>query len=153
VGNHPLLEPPPSGAEGDGPSLGPPGRRADGSGPVDWATIYAETRRHLVEAFVGTYSRSLQQTLHAMGARVLEHRPEIAAIRLSLPNIHHIPVDLAPFGLTNEDEVFVVSDRPYGLIEGTVTRSAYASGPVEGSRAPMALEEGTLLPHSGWGWW
>jgi urate oxidase len=31
-------------------------------------------------------------------------------------------VDLKPFGLNNENEVFYASDRPYGLIEGTVTR-------------------------------
>jgi urate oxidase len=31
-------------------------------------------------------------------------------------------VDLSPFGLDNQNEVFYASDRPYGLIEGTVTR-------------------------------
>jgi urate oxidase len=79
-------------------------------------------RRHLVQAFAETYSLSLQQTLYAMGSRVLEHRPELAEIRLSLPNRHHLLVDLTPFGLTNENEVFVATDRPYGLIEGTVAR-------------------------------
>jgi urate oxidase len=31
-------------------------------------------------------------------------------------------VDLKPFDLTNDNEVFIAGDRPYGLIEGTVTR-------------------------------
>jgi urate oxidase len=31
-------------------------------------------------------------------------------------------VDLSPFGLENRNEVFHAADRPYGLIEGTVTR-------------------------------
>jgi len=53
---------------------------------------------------------------------VLEARPEVAEVRLTLPNRHHYPVDLTPFGLTNGNEVFVAGDRPYGLIEGTVTR-------------------------------
>jgi urate oxidase len=57
-----------------------------------------------------------------MGERVLRERPEVAEIRLTLPNRHHLPVDLTPFGLDNPNEVFVAADRPYGLIEGTVTR-------------------------------
>jgi urate oxidase len=88
----------------------------------DWAETYRQARRHLVEAFAVTYSRSLQQTLYAMGERVLEHRPELAEIRLRLPNKHHLLVDLSPFGLPNPNETFVAADRPYGLIEGTVVR-------------------------------
>jgi urate oxidase len=57
-----------------------------------------------------------------MGSTVLESRPDIAEIRLSLQNKHHFVVDLSPFGLKNDNEVFYASDRPYGLIEGTVTR-------------------------------
>lgn len=102
-------------------------RHVDGpADPVnrrDWAESYAGVRRALVAAFVETYSRSLQQTLYAMGHRVLAERPEIAELRLALPNQHHLPVDLTPFGLTNPGEVFVATDRPYGLIEGTVTRA------------------------------
>jgi urate oxidase len=88
----------------------------------DWDASYAEVRAALVAAFVGTHSRSLQQTLYAMGERVLRERPEVAEIRFALPNRHHFPVDLAPFGLDNPGEVFAAADRPYGLIEGTVTR-------------------------------
>lgn len=88
----------------------------------DWATSYAGVRRLLVDAFAGTYSRSLQETLYAMGRRVLEGCSEIAEIRLILPNRHHLPVDLGPFGLDNEGEVFHVADRPYGLIEGELVR-------------------------------
>jgi urate oxidase len=43
-------------------------------------------------------------------------------MRLSMPNQHHFVVDLKPFGLENDNEVFYASDRPYGLIEGTVIR-------------------------------
>jgi urate oxidase len=83
---------------------------------------FAAARDALVNAFVNTYSYSLQQTLLSMGTRVLETRPEIAEIRLALPNKHHYLVDLTPFGLENAHEVFIAGDRPYGLIEGTVTR-------------------------------
>jgi len=57
---------------------------------------------------------------------VLEARTEIAEIRFSMPNKHHFAVDLKPFGLENDNEVFYAADRPYGLIEGTVTRDGVA---------------------------
>jgi len=89
---------------------------------ADWADAYAATTGHLLAAFAETPSESLQQTLYAMGQRVLAQRPEVAEVRLVLPNRHHFLVDLAPFGLDNPGEVFYAADRPYGLIEGTVLR-------------------------------
>jgi urate oxidase len=100
-------------------------RHADSApqpGVHDWGKSFDETHRLLVAAFADTYSRSLQQTLYAMGERVLAERPELAEIRLTLPNRHHFLVDLAPFGLDNDGAVYLAADRPYGLIEGTVTR-------------------------------
>ena len=88
----------------------------------DWAKSFAGALEALVNAFVNTYSASLQQTLFSMGSQVLALRPEIAEVRLALPNKHHYLVDLSPFDLTNDNEVFIAGDRPYGLIEGTVTR-------------------------------
>ena len=88
----------------------------------DWARSFVEARRILLETFATKHSLALQQTLYAMGEAVLEARPEVAEIRLSMPNKHHFAVDLTPFGLDNENEVFYASDRPYGLIEGTVMR-------------------------------
>jgi urate oxidase len=89
---------------------------------ADWMEAHQKARRALVETFATKHSLSLQQTLYAMGEAVLEARPDIAEIRLSMANKHHFVVDLEPFGLNNENEVFYASDRPYGLIEGTVTR-------------------------------
>jgi urate oxidase len=66
-----------------------------------------------------------------MGRAVLTARPEVAEIRLSLPNRHHLLVDLTPFGSDNPNEVFVVADRPYGLIEGTVRRDDVPAAPGE----------------------
>ena len=39
-----------------------------------------------------------------------------------MPNKHHFVVDLSPFGMANDNEVFYAADRPYGLIEGTLMR-------------------------------
>jgi urate oxidase len=89
---------------------------------TDWAKSYASAVDALSKAFVNTYSYSLQQTLFSMGSHVLESCAEIAEIRLTLPNKHHYLVDLSPFELANNNEVFIAGDRPYGLIEGTVTR-------------------------------
>jgi urate oxidase len=93
-----------------------------GAWPGGWDATHTAIRAALVEAFVDTYSRSLQETLYRMGERALAVAPGVAEIRLRLPNKHHFPVDLAPFGLDNPGEVFVATDRPYGLIEGTVSR-------------------------------
>jgi urate oxidase len=87
---------------------------------VDWETAFAAAKAALLAAFSGTYSYSLQQTLYAMGTRVLADVPAACEVRLALPNKHHYLVDLAPFGLENPNEVYNAGDRPYGLIEGHV---------------------------------
>jgi urate oxidase len=95
----------------------------------DWDAGYATARAALVDAFTSTYSRALQETLYAMGRRVLEACPGLAEVRLELPNRHHFLVDTAPFGLPNEGVVFHADDRPYGLIEGTVKRDDVEEAP------------------------
>ncbi|MFE9849696.1 factor-independent urate hydroxylase [Streptomyces sp. NPDC005576] len=90
-----------------------------------WEESWRQAREHLLRAFAETYSLSLQQTLHQMGARVVENCDEIDEIRFSLPNKHHFLVDLEPFGLENASKdgaVYLAADRPYGLIEATVLR-------------------------------
>jgi urate oxidase len=87
---------------------------------ADWAGAYALATTTLVNTFAATYSYSLQQTLYAIGAGILEAVPDICEVRLALPNKHHFVVDMEPFGLTNDNDVFYAADRPYGLIEGTV---------------------------------
>jgi urate oxidase len=92
------------------------------SADADWEGSYPEARGHLLAAFAGTYSLSLQQTLYAMGDRVLDRLPGVCEVRLVLPNKHHFTVDLEPFELENDNEIFYAADRPYGLIEGSVVR-------------------------------
>jgi urate oxidase len=80
-----------------------------------------EVRRRLLDAFVAHDSRSVQQTLYAMGEAALE-TADVEEIHLAMPNIHHIPIDLTRFGLENRNEVFVATPEPYGLIEATLRR-------------------------------
>ncbi|MGK5692189.1 factor-independent urate hydroxylase [Streptomyces sp. URMC 128] len=88
----------------------------------DWDNSYEQTKKHMLQAFAETYSLSLQQTLYQMGARIIGNRGEIDEVRFSLPNKHHFLVDLEPFGLENDNEVYFAADRPYGLIEATILR-------------------------------
>jgi urate oxidase len=89
---------------------------------VDWEQTYAGIKTQLVRQFALVQSLALQQTLYEMGKAVLEAYPAIAEIRLAAPNKHHFVYDLSPFGLENDREVFNADDRPYGLIQATVTR-------------------------------
>ena len=97
---------------------------------VDWDKSYADVRGILLDRFAGIHSLSLQQTLYGMGEAVLATHPGIAEIRFSMPNKHHFLVDLSEWGLDNPNEVWYAADRPYGLIEATVTRDDIP--PVEG---------------------
>jgi urate oxidase len=89
---------------------------------VDWAKSHDAVLGALTSKFADHHSRSLQQTIYAMGEAVLQADPEVAEIRFSLSNRHHFAVDLSVFGLENPNEVFHADDRPYGLIEATVRR-------------------------------
>jgi len=89
---------------------------------VSFDTVWQAVRRTLLESFAEHHSASVQHTLHAMGQAVIEQVEDVASIHLVMPNKHHLPVDLARFGLENRNEIFVPTDEPYGLIEGTVER-------------------------------
>jgi urate oxidase len=89
---------------------------------VDWDDQHRAARALLLQAYAETYSHALQETLYAMGTLLLERTPAIAEVSFAAPNKHHFLVDLDPFGLDNPGEVFIAADRPYGLIEATVTR-------------------------------
>ena len=88
---------------------------------VAFGQLWRDVRRILLETFADHDSLSVQQTLYAMGEAVLE-TVDVEEIHLSMPNKHHIPVDLTPFGLENRNEIFVATVEPYGLIEATVRR-------------------------------
>ena len=98
---------------------------------ADWDASFGAARGLLLDTFATTYSKSLQGTLYAMADAMLAARPELAEVRMSLPNKHHYVVDLSPFGLENDNEVFHADDRPYGLIEASVLApDAPPAGPV-----------------------
>ncbi len=96
--------------------------RSSPTSKPDYAATREPARRALIETFADHKSKSVQQTLYAMGQAVLARCPAVERIELSMPNKHCLLVDLAPFGLENRNEVFVPTDEPHGLIEATVER-------------------------------
>jgi urate oxidase len=91
-------------------------------GATSFGTRWHAVRRLLLEAFAEHDSKSVQHTLYAMGEVVLNECADIVEIRLSMPNKHHLLVDLGPFGLENENEIFVATSEPYGLISAVLRR-------------------------------
>jgi len=89
---------------------------------VDYGRCWEGVHRVLLETFAQHQSESVQHTLYAMAEAALDNFREVDAIRLSMPNRHHLPVNLEPLGLENRNEVFVATDEPHGLIEAVVRR-------------------------------
>lgn len=89
---------------------------------ANYNALWEGIRQMILDTFSGHQSRSVQHTLHAIGKAVLQKFPEVAEIRLRMPNKHALLVDLAPFGLDNPNEVFLPIDEPSGYIEGTLAR-------------------------------
>jgi len=90
--------------------------------PESFDLAWRSIRNALVETFADHDSEPVQHTLYAMGTTALERCEEASEIHLSLPNRHHLPVDLLPFGQENANEVFAATDAPYGVIDATVRR-------------------------------
>jgi len=95
-------------------------RYADASG--SFGVLWQSVRRALLNTFADHNSKSVQHTLYAMGEAVLEECEDVQEISITMPNKHHLLVDLAPFGLQNPNEIFVPTEEPYGLIEATLRR-------------------------------
>jgi urate oxidase len=92
------------------------------SAELDFRAAWHAVRQTLLDTFAEHESESVQHTLHAMGQAVLDTVEDVTAVRLTMPNKHHLPVDLRPFGMENRNEIFVPTDEPFGLIEATLVR-------------------------------
>ncbi len=90
--------------------------------PADYAAANAKILQTALEVFATTYSSSVQDSLYRMGMAVLEAVPEMEDITMACPNKHYLLINLTPFGLDNDNHVFVATDEPHGQIECTVGR-------------------------------
>ena len=89
---------------------------------VTFGPYWLGVRQALLDTFSVHDSQSVQHTLYAMAEAVLSAYEEIAEITLTLPNRHHLLVDLSSFGLENRNEIFVATEEPHGVIEATISR-------------------------------
>jgi urate oxidase len=94
----------------------------DATACADYNAAHVNARDAALRAFASNFSDAVQQTLYQMGDEVLKVVPEADEVTLTMPNKHRILANLAPFDLTNDNEVFVTTDEPFGLIRGTVKR-------------------------------
>src|SRR6266702_25983 len=81
-------------------------------------------REAMLKAFAEHKSKSVQETLYAMGKSALERVAEVDQVDLIMPNKHCLLVDLSRFGQDNPNEIFVPTDEPAGHIEARVRRKA-----------------------------
>jgi len=93
-----------------------------GAPDLDFDGTFDAVRSTLLEVFADHDSPSVQTSIWIMARAILDAHDEVEAVRMVLPNLHHWLVDLAPFGLTNDREVYVATTEPHGLIEATVRR-------------------------------
>ena len=87
-----------------------------------YGALFSAVRRGLLAAFAGHDSKSVQHTLYAMGQAVLDESREVEEITITMPNKHHLPVDVERFGIAGANEIFLPTPEPYGLIEATLRR-------------------------------
>jgi urate oxidase len=91
-------------------------------GAPSYAQVRARILAALLKEFAAHHSMSVQHSLFDMGKAALEAAPEIARIKLTMPNLHHLLADLSPFGQDNPNHIFVPIDEPHGYIEATIER-------------------------------
>ena len=93
-----------------------------GSPDLDADATFAAVRSTLLEVFADHDSPSVQTSIWIMARAILERHDEVEEVRMVLPNLHHWLVDLSPFGLVNDREIYTPTTEPHGLIEATVRR-------------------------------
>ena len=90
----------------------------------DWSSTREEIRKILLDVFANRYSPSVQKTLYEMADAVLEQCSEVSEISLSMPNQHHLLADLEKLGLENQNDIFVPTAEPFGVISATIARNS-----------------------------
>jgi urate oxidase len=94
---------------------------------IDFDGAFERVRSTFLTAFADHDSASVQHSIWVIGRAILEAHREVDDVTMSLPNLHHWTVDLSPFGITNDREIYVATAEPHGLIEATIRRSDLGS--------------------------
>src|SRR6185503_16883185 len=87
---------------------------------IDFDASYGAIRTTFLDVMADHHSVSVQASIWIVAKAILERHGEVAEVSMSLPNLHHWTVDLRPFGIENDREVYVATAEPHGLIEATI---------------------------------
>jgi urate oxidase len=94
----------------------------DPAAPVGFDPSFEGVRATFLEVMAEHFSASVQASIWIIANAILERHPEVSEVSMTLPNLHHWTVDLSPFGIENDREVYVSTTEPHGLIEATIRR-------------------------------
>ncbi|KAG8501830.1 hypothetical protein CXB51_004730 [Gossypium anomalum] len=92
---------------------------------------YLNVKKALVDTFFGppergVYSASVQSTLLQMAKAVLGRFGDISSVKLKMPNIHFLPVNISSKDhgsiVKFDDDVYLPTDEPHGSIEASLSR-------------------------------
>ena len=89
---------------------------------ADWGAVRQTVRTAMLNVFAENFSPSVQATLFQMAAAALAQCSLIDEISITMPNQHHLLVNLEPLGMANLNTTFVPTDEPFGLIRAVVRR-------------------------------
>ncbi len=89
---------------------------------ADFPACDAAVLAAIHDVFANTHSPSVQRTLFQMGEAALAAATPVGSIRLTLPNVHFLNLDLSKLGRPGQTGIFLPTDEPHGQIEATVTR-------------------------------
>ena len=90
--------------------------------PASYEVIRSNALQTLLKVFAEHDSLSVQHTLFDIGEAMLQSAPEMACVKLTMPNLHCNLVDLSRFGQDNPNQIFVPIDEPHGYIEAVIER-------------------------------
>lgn len=107
---------------------------ADALRRISFSDVHKKVRQALVEEFYGPpgkghFSPGVQHSLYVMAEVAIESVPEVDTVTLSLPNLHFLPCSIPVYaknGIKFEDDVYVPTDEPHGIISGTIGTSRKA---------------------------
>lgn len=99
---------------------------------IDFCAVHEQVKDCVMKEFFGPppqgeFSPGVQRTLYLSARYVLDSVSCISSVRLSLPNLHFLPCDLPVFqnnGLRFENDLYIPTDEPHGIITATVTRGS-----------------------------
>ena len=117
-----------------------------GAPDLDHDATLAAVRATLLEVFADHDSPCVQASIWIMAKAILERHEEVDEVRMVLPNLHHWLVDLSPFGLENDREIYrrrasrtASSRRPSAAAKADDDATARHRAPARSvSRAPTA---------------